>query len=76
MLNVTVDSDARDYNIAASCDMMPLYSDRSMNISVFLGNLTLPPGYVMSQNYAKPFWVIPQFCIITLKSIRHPGKSH
>jgi len=26
MLNATVDSYGRDYNIAASCDMMPLYS--------------------------------------------------
>jgi len=76
MLNATVDSYGTDYNIAASCDMMPLYSDRSISVYAFHSYLTLLPGYVVSQNNVQRFWVIPPFCIITLKSIRHPGNLH
>jgi hypothetical protein len=48
--------------------MMPLYSDRSMNIYAFHSNLTLLPGCVVSKNNVQRFWVIPQLCITTLKS--------
>ena len=40
-----------EYNIAASWDMMPLYSDRSMNMYAFRSNLACLPGYVVSHNY-------------------------